>query len=238
MKKIILIISIPLLFFSCMPYNGSKPGDPPPVPSNVAASKLEFTDKIKVTWDYVAEADSYRVYRYTHSDDTEPENVTDSIVNYIDDESASADTPHYYRVSSVGNGAESKQSSNYVLGIASSKDDFIDINEPNDSTPAGIVKDFIYDASVYTFQNGAAQDRDYYVCTGTISGIKVTLPDDTPFTAPLCSLRIKINDGTPQLLVPGLNSFPFTTTNIAIRVDFENSSPDLEKIGTYSIELY
>jgi hypothetical protein len=241
MKKIILIISITLLSFSCIPYNGSKPGDPPAVPSNVVASKLEFTDKIKVTWDEVTEADAYKVYRYAQYGSTEPEEVMRCEVNYIYDESASTDTPHYYRVASVGNDAESGQSANYVLGIAGSVYELTDINEPNDKNmpPKVIAKGLIYDASIYTFQNGVAQDEDYYVYDDIdmISGIRVTLPDDTPFTGPLYSLQIKI-DGSLHTLVPGQNNFSYAVTNVVLRIDFENPSPELDKIGTYTIELY
>ncbi len=237
MKKNIFIFFLPFLFFSCMPYNGSKPGDPPPVPSNVVASKLEYTNMIKVTWDYVAEAESYRVYRYTQRI---PELVLDEVLNsdknILEDTIVNSNTPYFYSVSSFGSGKESEQSANCVLGIKSS-DSLKDTYEPNDDmSQATMLVSGTYKATMFTFHSGDAQDTDYYQYSGnTITGI-ITLSENTPFKNGEV-LRLRINGSDKGNLGVGDNSINYSGSgpDIFIVIDFPNATPDNDAIGSYSI---
>jgi uncharacterized repeat protein (TIGR01451 family) len=68
----------------------------PPTPQNVEASDGTFTDKVRITWDTVAEATSYKVYRA--SSPAGAQQVGTATTNLYDDTDASVGITYYYWV--------------------------------------------------------------------------------------------------------------------------------------------
>ncbi len=91
----------------------------PTVPSNVAATDGEYTDKVVVSWNAIADAEIYTVYR-SESDDAASASVMASNVSdtSYNDTSAVAGTTYYYwvkAVNSVGESGFSSSDSGYKL---------------------------------------------------------------------------------------------------------------------------
>jgi len=82
----------------------------PPSPTNVQASDGTYTDKVRVTWNSVSSATSYKVYRATSSGGTKTYLGSTSSTTY-DDYSASVGTTYYYWVKAKNAYGESGYSS-------------------------------------------------------------------------------------------------------------------------------
>ena len=109
----------------------------PNPPTNVEATDGEYTDKIVVSWDSVADATSYKVYR-SRTDDPETAILIDTLTNadpiespYIDDTSAGAGLYYYYWVTALNDDGVSdysasdrgwRQAIGPILSISGSKE--------------------------------------------------------------------------------------------------------------------
>jgi len=85
----------------------------PRAPTGLSASDGTFTDKVRITWNSVSEADQYRVYRCSSSSSTSScsgRSAWQSERTY-DDTSATAGTDYWYRVKARNDGGESSLSS-------------------------------------------------------------------------------------------------------------------------------
>jgi len=89
---------------------GYRKGVAPPSPTNVQASDGTYTDKVRVTWNSVSSATSYKVYRATSSGGTKTYLGSTSSTTY-DDYSASVGTTYYYWVKAKNAYGESGYSS-------------------------------------------------------------------------------------------------------------------------------
>ncbi len=88
---------------------------PPSTPSNVNATDGTYTDKVRITWDSVANATSYKVYRCTNSSTDSCSSLGDASSSPHDDTSASPETTYYYRVK-ASNSSGTSGMSNYDTG--------------------------------------------------------------------------------------------------------------------------
>ena len=89
---------------------GYRACDVPPTPSGVSASDGTYTDKVRITWDPVSGADSYKVYRATSSGGVKTLIGSPTSTSF-DDTSASIGTTYYYWVKAVNSCGESQYSS-------------------------------------------------------------------------------------------------------------------------------
>ncbi|MHA2611178.1 MAG: fibronectin type III domain-containing protein [bacterium JZ-2024 1] len=82
---------------------GFRRGTPPPAPQNVSASEGAFTHKIVVTWDTVASASLYRIYRSENPEVSPTTPYAESVQNRFEDTNVQPATPYWYRISAVNN---------------------------------------------------------------------------------------------------------------------------------------
>ncbi|MHA2641797.1 MAG: BACON domain-containing protein, partial [bacterium JZ-2024 1] len=81
-----------------------------PYPPNLSASDGTFSDKVRISWDPVPQADSYNLYRADNPLGPYSPLTLNLTVTVNDDTSAQVATDYWYRVTSVRYGVESVQS--------------------------------------------------------------------------------------------------------------------------------
>jgi hypothetical protein len=88
---------------------------PPPPPLNVQASDGTYDDKVRITWDSVAEATSYEIYRATSSGGSKSKLGEISGTSF-DDTSASPGTTYFYWAKACNGSGCSTEYSTYNTG--------------------------------------------------------------------------------------------------------------------------
>jgi hypothetical protein len=152
---------------------------------NVRATQLEYTDKIRVTWDIHPDpVVSFKVYRYLSKDGQNPQIYFDISDNYFEDTASNgiqAGTPYFYRVSWVDGDGEHGKDGFYSLGVFNGLTDIgepnNDVSEAKDLSFVSDIKEFSVDASIFSFSDGigsSMSDTDWYVFKKT-SGESRTL---------------------------------------------------------------
>lgn len=100
---------------------------PADVPQNVMASDGQFSDKVRVTWDPVAGAVEYRVYRNIINDSSGAELLGSTGDTSFNDLSAEPGQIYYYWVRSVDSGGVASQASTpdtgYISGVITAVSD-------------------------------------------------------------------------------------------------------------------
>ncbi len=94
-----------------------------PVPQNVAATDGDYEDKVVVSWDAAAGADSYKVYRYASNDSGSATELASAVSGTsYDDSSVTPNTPYYYWVKAhndvAGDSAFSEPDTGYATLIS------------------------------------------------------------------------------------------------------------------------
>lgn len=237
-----IIIVFSFLILSCSLAKPDSPSEPSNIlVSNVKASRLEFTDKIRITWDNVPTAGLYKVYRYMNPSDTETPLMFTSASNVFDDlktmeNGASQNIPYYYRVSCIVGSTEQPMSANYTQGIYSSETDPF---EPNDSqAEVAVVGSSQCFASIYSFQNGVFKDEDWYKYPypGSDIALRITVNIDESLKDKL-SLEMN-NDGTvsTHILDDTENPLIFSVSgDLNFRIFINIADFETTDIGHYNI---
>jgi len=250
-KLTFLIVLLTGIFFSCPdttppsltpspPPGTEEPGGivtPPARVSGVTIRRLEFTDRIRLTWAASADAESYKIYRYTEKEEAAYDRVFSSPGNVFEDtkETAVKDTPYYYKVSAVAGGVESEKSANFTEGIYSTLQ--TDNYEPNDDIlQAQEIKTGTFTALIYSFNQGRAQDRDWYkfsAGTGTdFYTLKITLPADSPLTGKLCVTVA----GSSEKITASYETTINVSGTLYFSIDFRITNPDCDSLDYYILE--
>lgn len=138
----------------------------PNAPTGVSAEA--YSSYIKITWNYVNGADSYKVYRSTSANGTYSSLQTTSSTSYTDYD-ASEGTTYYYKVTAINSAGESNKSS-----YASAK---IEPQVSKPSTPTGVYATFtgsaqspqikiswnsVEDATSYKVYRATSSSGSYY----------------------------------------------------------------------------
>ena len=138
----------------------------PNAPTGVSAEA--YSSYIKITWNYVNGADSYKVYRSTSANGTYSSLQTTSSTSYTDYD-ASEGTTYYYKVTAINSAGESNKSS-----YASAKIE-PQVSKPN--TPTGVYATFtgsaqspqikiswnsVEDATSYKVYRATSSSGSYY----------------------------------------------------------------------------
>ncbi|MBN2440953.1 MAG: hypothetical protein JXJ04_06395 [Spirochaetales bacterium] len=155
---------------------------------NLEATKLEYTDRIIITWQEAYNADNYRVFRYL-SKDEEPLVIGETDTPGFADTFCKKNVLYYYRVTWDSHNTEYGTGGPFADGICS---DYIDFYEPNDRITdienQQISTVFVrgqppYIFSFYDNSGGTSIDTDWYKYSGPprMICIKVSLPFDSVF---------------------------------------------------------
>jgi hypothetical protein len=208
----------------------------------VTASNLEYNNQIRVYWNDAGGVDAYKVYRYESTGFGNPE-IFDAATNeYLDmsgsEKGPDADTPYFYRVACVAGGVTYAESSVYSVGIFHTEIDYFENNDTLEN--AAEIPGGEQTAYIYSFQDGDAQDTDWYTSPGTGSErdiqITVTLPEDSPLSG---EIRLIIyTTGVPKVLSEGKNYIGYTGADtLYFRIEFIKTDPDVDCLDLYSIQL-
>ena len=111
----LLLLGVVLTLIGCSGGGGGNAA-PPSSPTNVEATSQDGS--VALTWDGVAAADEYRVYRATSSTSgVSGSPVSDAPLteSTFTDSSVENGTQYYYRVTAVGEGGESDPSSEVTV---------------------------------------------------------------------------------------------------------------------------
>lgn len=148
--------------------------------TNVEVSVLEFTDRIRITWDKQTEADKYIIYRSSSRNGDLLElariSVSENILEFEDKSDAAnnapkADTPYFYQIQWIKDDVLYGVTCPGTLGGFSST---VDIAEPlNNDFQTMVAGNFIQDNSnppvLYSFGDGKGEidaDIDWYQYVG------------------------------------------------------------------------
>lgn len=142
----------------------------PNAPTGVSAEA--YSSYIKITWNYVNGADSYKVYRSTSANGTYSSLQTTSSTSYTDYD-ASEGTTYYYKVTAINSAGESNKSS-----YASAK---IEPQVSKPSTPTGLSA-YASSSCIELSWNSVSGADSYYIYRGT-SSYNCSYYDDTYSTS-------------------------------------------------------
>ena len=187
MKKIIYLIPVffllSIVIFNCS-IDGS--GDERDNENNESikefkAYSLQSTTHIRLDWELINNS-HYNIYRYRLQSDSNPDLVVKNHnTNEYYDDSANPDTPYFYKVTSVIDGAEGDMS-NFVFGLRSNEvDSFEDNRNLSDlqNTNAGLPINQDFDAIIYSCKKdiigGIETDVDWYKYRGTAEYFEVRI---------------------------------------------------------------
>lgn len=156
-----------------------------PFITNLKASMFRFTDGISVSWDYVAAASSYKIYRYLSENDITPVELTSDVLT-IFDTSAEQNVPYFYRVSCVIDDREYEKSA-LVSGIFGYYQDIYENNDDYSIVTSALPLDREQSAILHLIPDGLGgkiHDTDWYLYQGDARDIYVsldlTLPNGYP----------------------------------------------------------
>lgn len=211
--------------------------------NKVTASRLQYRNQIRIYWNDVNGVDSYKVYRYESTEFADPE-IFDAATNkYLDESSAErgpvAGVPYFYRVACVAGGITYVESSMYPVGIFHTEIDHFENNDTPEN--AAEIPGGEQTAYIYSFQDGDAQDTDWYTSPGTGSPrdiqITVTLPDDSQLNGEIRLVFDSIE--IPNVvLAEGTNSIGFgVTETLNFRIEFIYFDVYLDVLDSYNIQI-
>jgi len=188
--------------------------------TNLKASVFEINGKIRVSWNVVTGADSYKIYRYLSKVDNLPSNFATNS-NFYEDTTVTPDTPYFYKVSVIKDGKEYTKS-DFVFGACGNS---VDLYEPSNNDISNLASDATTVFSpldpplAYCFldgDNGVVKDIDWYKYSGANSAFRVivTLPDNSTFDNGDLMFKYRYNgkDISITSLNKGKNIINFPTT--------------------------
>lgn len=190
--------------------------------SEVKASILEFSDKIRLTWKPVRGATSYKVYRYKNRDGAYESVITTELCE-LNDVTVLKDTAYYYKVLWVYNSVEYGDVESRIFGLYS---DTIDIYEPNDNITkienelGSTIFDNTKSALIYSFKNGK-KDIDYYKYSGSQEYLKVIINLEPANSSGLIKVQVIHNNTVKkeQTITSGKNIITFNSYGDLLSTD-------------------
>lgn len=141
---------------------------------NIKASVLTYANEIRLTWNPVRGAESYKIYRYNFKSDANSAADFSSANTSFTDSNPGNDKAHYYKVSWVKGGTEYGQSGSWAFGITTSVADVYEPNNSIDDIPenaGSVIFDPNQQYSIYSREDGLDgryRDEDYYIYRGSL----------------------------------------------------------------------
>ena len=185
----------------------------PNAPTGVSAEA--YSSYIKITWDYVNGADSYKVYRSTSANGTYSVLNTAPSTSYTDN-TASEGTTYYYKVTAINSAGESNKSS-----YASAKIE-PQVSKPN--TPTGLSAKMSYAFTIELSWNSVNEAESYVVYRSTSSYGAYNQVGNPSFTS--YTDRVSAND-TYYYKVSAKNSAGESSQSsyVSVTVDVDLDAP-------------
>ncbi|MBB6478466.1 hypothetical protein [Spirochaeta isovalerica] len=228
---------------------------------NIKVSKLQYTDRVSLSWEKQVEADEYVVYRGAYINDSPIEiarfSSSDSIVEYSDVYVGSGvpevNVPYYYQIRWVKTGIEYGSSSPVHLGVYSTS---VDTGEPGDDdiqTVSGgtYVQDPSYPPIVYSFgdgDGGVEADVDWYIYEGNKGdAVSVEIQKPASFEDNELYIQFSYNDVlSSPIPISGLSHqeiydipdplFSGESTSLFFKIYPVTGSSE-NKIGSYTVSI-
>lgn len=264
LKNIILLFTM-VSVISCPLGND---GDNPPGPGDplyvgITAHVIDLS--VHLSWPVVDNLASFSVFRKIGPGDYEQiDTVNESTMSYMDNTCPYNETLVYYILFTLNDNPtfESSESNSVmvmynppaVTNLNASEleyDNMIGLYWDADPVAESYIiyryteksefgLDHIFDSNGIsnTFNDGEAQDMDWYKYTGTetLMDIVVTLPSGTPFDSEL-TLEID-NNGNKIILEQGTNTLGYAGgDDLYIKIYFTSVDPDPDVLGAYTIKL-
>lgn len=150
---------------------------PPAAPANPAATQNTFTDRVTVSWDSVADADYYRLFRSDTVDGSYTTQIGADITGTSQDDTTVVPGTHYfYKVKAINENGTSEFSAS-AEGWAE-EEEILPLDAPanvsasdrTSATTVTITWDAVTDADYYRVYRAFKSDGDYVQVGGNITG--------------------------------------------------------------------
>jgi hypothetical protein len=156
-------------------------------PQNLSATKLEYANMVRITWDQIKNAENYAVYVYSSKADPDPKRFISKDCRYDYMSSGSREpvekTPYFFKVAAIVNGEDQDKTPDFCYGLFDGSR--IDVYEPANNDTVNLAGqlsttpfDPDYPPLIYNYPDGTGgyiTDIDWYKYYGNAAVVQIII---------------------------------------------------------------